>query len=130
MAGSYEKRGDSYRLVYMLNGKKHTRTVKCDKKEVKEELARFVIEVKDKICPTSSISLKSYSQKWLDEYARPRLTSRTIQGYKDYLNNRILPELGNLKLKNIKAYNIQLFLNSLTNELSTCSIKKYKAFRT
>ena len=28
MAGSYEKRGNSYRLVYMLDGKKHTKTVR------------------------------------------------------------------------------------------------------
>lgn len=127
MAGSYEKRGDSYRLVYMLNGKKHTRTIKCKDKEIKEELARFIIETKDKICPTSSITFIKYSQKWLDEYARPKLTQKTIQGYKDYLNNRILPEIGGVKLQNIKAYTIQQFLNSLTNELSTCSIKKYKA---
>lgn len=127
MAGSYEKRGNSYRLVYMLDGKKHTKTVRCSDKEVKEELTRFVIETKDKICPTSSITFTKYSQKWLDEYARPKLVQKTIQGYKDYLNNRILPELGGMKLKNIKVYNIQQFLNSLTTELSTCSIKKYKA---
>lgn len=127
MAGSYEKRGNSYRLVYMLDGKKHTKTVRCSDKEVKEELARFVIETKDKICPTSSITFNKYAQKWLDEYARPKLAQRTIQGYKDYLNNRILPEIGGMQLQNIKAYSIQQFLNSLTSELSTCSIKKYKA---
>lgn len=127
MAGSYEKRGNSYRLVYMQNGKKYTKTIKCDKKSVQEELARFIIEIKDKNCPTSSITFIKYSQKWLDEYARPKLALKTIQGYKDYLNNRILPELGGMKLQNIKAYNIQQFLNNLTNELSTCSIKKYKA---
>lgn len=127
MAGSYEKRGNSYRLVYMLDGKKHTKTVRCSDKEVKEELARFVIETKDKICPTSSITFNKYAQKWLDEYAKPKLAQRTIQGYKDYLNNRILPEIGGMQLQNIKAYSIQQFLNSLTSELSTCSIKKIQS---
>ena len=118
MAGSYRKRGNSYFLEYMYRGKRYSKTVICSEKEIKEELARFVIETKDKICPTSSITLKNYSQKWLDEYARPKLAKKTIQGYKDYLNNRILPELGGMKLQNIKAYSIQQFLNSLTSELS------------
>lgn len=127
MAGSFRKRGSKYFLEYMYKGKKYTKTVECLDKDVKEELMRFVISVKDKVSPTSSITLINYSQKWLDEYAKPKLSLKTIQGYKDYLNNRIIPYFGNIKLKDIKAYNIQQFLNSLTNELSTCSIKKYKA---
>lgn len=127
MAGSFRKRGSKYFLEYMYKGKKYTKTVECLDKDVKEELMRFVISIKDKVSPTSSISLINYSQKWLDEYAKPKLSLKTIQGYKDYLNNRIIPYFGNIKLKDIKAYNIQQFLNSLTSELSTCSIKKYKA---
>lgn len=127
MAGSYRKRGNKYLLEYMYKGKRYSKTVACASKDVEEELSRFIIGIKDKVSPTSAISLINYSQKWLDEYARPKLSLKTIQGYKDYLNNRILPYFGTIKLKDIKAYNIQQFLNSLTTELSTCSIKKYKA---
>ena len=48
MAGSIEKRGDSYRLVcvvgYNLQGRpiKKSKTVHCSKKEAKIELAKFV----------------------------------------------------------------------------------------
>lgn len=127
MAGSYRKRGNKYFLEYMYKGKKYTKTVECMDKDINEELMRFVISIKDKVSPTSSITLKNYSQKWLDEYAKPKLSLKTIQGYKDYLNNRIIPYFGNIKLKDIKVYNIQQFLNSLVKDLSTCSIKKYKA---
>lgn len=127
MAGSYRKRGEKYLLEYMYNGKRYSKTIACSDKEIKEELMRFIISIKDKVSPTSSITLVSYSQKWLNEYAKIKLRERTIQLYKDYLNGRILPHFGNIKLKDIKAYNIQMFLNSLTSELSTASIKKYKA---
>ena len=127
MAGSYRKRGSNYFLEYMYKGTKYTKTISCSDKEVKEELARFVIAIKDEKCPTSSMTFTNYSQKWLDEYARPKLSARTIKGYKDYLNHRIIPEFGGMKLKNIKPYNIQQFLNNLAYDLSTCSIKKYKA---
>ena len=125
--GSYEKRNDSYRLRYMFNGKRYSKTIKCNEKEIETELMRFVISIKDKVCPTSSITLISYSQKWLDEYAKPKLSEKTVQGYKDYLNNRIIPYFANIKLKDFTAYNIQMFLNSMQNEVSTVTIKKYKA---
>lgn len=128
MAGSYRKRNNSYELKYVFKGKAYYKTIKITKGlDIEIELQRFVIDIQDNVSPTSSITLIKYSQKWLDEYARPKLSEKTIQGYKDYLNNRILPYFGNMKLKDIKAYNIQQFLNSLSNELSTCSIKKYKA---
>ncbi|MBQ1278176.1 MAG: hypothetical protein IIY07_05985, partial [Thermoguttaceae bacterium] len=60
-------------LVVLLIGL----TVKCSEKEVNEELMRFIIEVKDKVLPTSAISLIKYSQKWLNEYARPKLSEKT-----------------------------------------------------
>lgn len=127
MAGTYRKRGDKYLLEYMYKGKRYNKTIACEAKEVESELMRFVISIQDKINPTSSMNLITYSQKWLDEYAKPKLSKKTIQGYTDYLNNRIIPYFGNIKLKEINVYNIQQFLNSLSSELSTCTIKKYKA---
>ena len=61
MAGSYRKRGNKYLLEYMYKGKRYSKTVACASKDVEEELSRFIIGIKDKVSPTSAISLINYS---------------------------------------------------------------------
>ena len=127
MAGSYEKRGENYRLVYMYKGKKHTKTIHLSKgQKIERELDKFVEEIKESKTISKNITFISFSQKWLDDYVKPNLRERTIQGYKDYLNLRLIPYFENMSLSEIQLYDIQQFLNSLTSTLSTTTIKKYK----
>lgn len=128
MAGTIRKRGEKYLLEFMYQGKRYSKTIEAkNDKEAKEQLVLFTTSIKDGKNPKKNITLYNYSELWLDKYCMPKLREKTIKGYKDYLNNRILPYLGyNTNLKDIKVYTIQEFLNSLTDDLTTTSIKKYK----
>lgn len=127
MAGSYTQRGDSYRLRYTYKGRSYNKTIKLNKgQKIERELNRFVIEVQNGQISNKSISFLSFAQKWMNDYVKPNLKERTIQCYKDYLNLRLVPYFGNMRLADIELYDIQKFINSLSTELSSASIKKYK----
>lgn len=127
MAGSYEKRGDNYRLRFTYKGKSYYKTIKLGRgQKIDYELQKFVDEIINNKMINSNINFLAFSQKWLNDYAKPNLRERTVQGYKDYLNLRLIPYFGDMSLSDIQLYDIQKFLNSLTSSLSTESIKKYK----
>lgn len=123
MAGTVEKRGkNSYRLTiydgFDTNGKRirHRKNVICKSdREAKNELANFYAEVrKGNMYNCKSITLKEFSDIWLKEYAEPNLAPRTVERYKSLLNVHILSEIGNMKLLQIKPFD----LNKLYNRLS------------
>lgn len=127
MAGSYTQRGDSYRLRYTYKGKSYSKTIKLTRgQRIERELDKFVEEVQEDQNISSNINFTKFAQKWLDDYAKPNLRERTVQGYKDYLNLRLVPYFGNMKLCDIQLYDIQKFLNSLASTLSSETIRKYK----
>lgn len=127
MAGSYIKRGNSYRLRFTYKGKTYSKTIKLNKgQKIERELDKFVEEIKDGNNISSNINFITFAQKWLDDYAKPNLRERTVQGYKDYLNLRLIPYFGNMNLSDIQLYDIQKFVNSLSSTLSSETIRKYK----
>ena len=127
MAGSYTIRGDSYRLRYRYKGQNFTKTIKLNKgQKIDIELQKFVEEVENKEIINSKIGFIDFAQKWINDYARVNLRERTVNGYLDYINLRLAPYFQNKYIKDIELYDVQKFLNSLTDELSTTTIKKYK----
>lgn len=127
MAGSYTKRANSYRLRFTYKGKTYSKTIKLSKgQKIERELDKFVEEIKNGNNISSNINFITFAQKWLDDYAKPNLRERTVQGYKDYLNLRLIPYFGNMNLSDIQLYDIQKFVNSLSSTLSSETIRKYK----
>lgn len=62
-------------------------------------------------------TLKEYIGEWLESYCtRKGLKDSTIADYKSMLNHRILPQLGKLKLRDIKAEHLNRFLIGLQQE--------------
>ncbi|MBJ7931848.1 site-specific integrase [Bacillus cereus group sp. N31] len=125
LAGSIEKRGkESYRLVYSMgfdaHGKriKRTRTIKAKtKKEAEIELAKFVaeIEVGEYIKP-EKIMLINFIEEWRIRYANKILAPKTFESYNIYIDSRIIPSLGHLRLDQIKPVHLMDFLESLEKE--------------
>ncbi len=116
MAGKYTKRGNKYRLQYMKDGQRYSTTVdaKTDK-EAKTKLAEFVTEVEKGLFYNTNYTFFEFAQIWIDEVQKPNSSPVTVNKYKSYLNNRIIPYLGNYKLNKINAS----ILNSYFNEVKT-----------
>ncbi len=124
MAGSIEKRGDSYRLIVSAGTgpggkrKKYTKTIKAKSdREAEKELAKFVAEVEgNSYIEPSKITLKSFCEKWLIEYANTNLEHKTKYEYSRMLELRIIPALGHIQLSKFKPIHLVEFYSNLQED--------------
>ena len=105
MAGTLRKRGkNKYRLEYMKDGVRYNETVDATSdKEARIKLAEFVTQVNKGQYYNTDYTFFEFAQIWLDEVQRPNSSPITIDKYKSYLNNRIIPYIGSYKLKNLSV---------------------------
>lgn len=61
------------------------------------------------------VTLKEFTDRWLEEYASQKLQPGTVEKYRDELD-KILPVLGHLKLIELKPHNLNAFFVSLTKD--------------
>jgi len=125
MPGSIEKRGkNSYRLIVSAGTspggkrKKYTKTIRAEsERKAEKELAKFVAEVESNTyVEPSRITLRSFSERWMSDYAEKNLAPKTIYEYKRLLELRILPAMGHLKLSKIKPIHLVEFFSNLQEE--------------
>lgn len=72
---------------------------------------------------SSESSLAAVAEDWLATLASRRLAPTTLRRYEDALRGLVLPALGQLRLREITAGRVQVFLDSVTSRLSTASAK-------
>ena len=123
MAGSIEKRGDSYRLVcvvgYNLQGRpiKKSKTVHCSKKEAKIELAKFVADVqKGMYVEGKSLKFTDFVEIWKRDYGSKELAPSTYKRYIGILESRIIPFFGHFRVDKIKPTDIMQFYDLLSKD--------------
>jgi integrase len=68
------------------------------------------------LCEDSRMTLAQWLDRWLDEYAAPRLRESTISGYHMYAEQYIKPHLGNKKMNSITSADIQRMYTKLKKE--------------
>ncbi len=113
--GSYELYGNGKaRLYYMLNKTAYRTTVEAkDGKEAEKQLALFVESVKKGNFINTNYTFAEFAQIWLDEKVRPNAGIRCVNKYKCALNKRILPYLGNIKLKDLTKQKLEKYFNTI-----------------
>lgn len=130
MAGIRERNG-SYQITvscgYDIKGKKLLETTtytpdpgltpKKREKAVQEFAQQFETKVKNgHILSGSKTTLKNFAERWINEYATLNLQPGTVVKYQEELRDKILPELGHLKLSELKPHRVNAFFASLTKE--------------
>lgn len=130
MPGTIEKRGkNSWRVTvpdgYDESGKKRRirETVKFaddvsetqQRKECEKVQALLYSKATNGLVVSGrQYSLREYSEMWLEDYPpSANLSPVTVDGYRDLLEGRILPELGPVKLHQLSAQHITRFYNKL-----------------
>lgn len=73
----------------------------------------------------NNVKLKDFAYEWLD-FVKTEISEETINRYKLDIELRILPKLGNYKLKDLNVYIIDKFKKDLDNEKKFSSSNKYK----
>ena len=69
------------------------------------------------------ITLKEYSEKWLDTYKRSKLKPTTLNGYESYLRAHIYPAFGDRPIAGITMRDIQAWMNE-RRDLGKATITK------
>lgn len=62
-----------------------------------------------------NMTLSEYAKIWLEDVVKEHLTERVYDSYSAYLNDRILPELGHMKLAEIRPLQIQNMYKKFKN---------------
>ncbi|MBR1433027.1 MAG: tyrosine-type recombinase/integrase [Ruminiclostridium sp.] len=126
---SISKRGDSYRITVScgIDGKgKHIRkyltftpppglTPKQTEKAVNQAAIEFEQKCLHGDILDQSVRFKDFAERWLEEYGKPNLKSRTFDRYKGILK-RLNIAFGNMKLSDIRPHHLNAFYVNLTEE--------------
>lgn len=112
----YTKRKDG-RLMKRVSVKGKIKTIYSD--NPKDLEAQYVelkhLSNKGMIAEDNGITIETWSNKWFEIYKSDK-EKATRNMYSDAIRLYIIPELGNIKLKNIKENDITVMLNKLNDK--------------
>lgn len=131
----YERTKNKWRIELDLpikakgSRKRFITTFYGTKKEAAIFHANLLNELKNGIVPDNKISFEDFSYKWIEDYAKPNLSPKTVETYQFYLK-RINKEIGFLRLNSINPLHLVNFYNNLRkvtkpNKLKDSTIQKY-----
>ena len=100
-----------YRKTFTFEGKRYSVSGKTQE-ELYERVARKKLELEqgyNRITKNTPVS--AWAQEWLDTYKAPVVGLTWYKNIKSILNQIILPDIGNLQLKDVKSIHLQRILN-------------------
>jgi len=108
-----------YRIVLSVGhdtaGKRLRRwiTVRGSRRDAEKRLAELQHEYNSgTYIKPGKMSVAVFLDKWLQDYARPNLSPRTIEGYEQIMNHYIIPKFGNCTLVQLKAQDVLSFYSA------------------
>ena len=125
------KNGVSYKITvscgYDVKGKKiiETATFKPDAgltpKKMEKAAQDFAHEFEPRVKSGAAmdgrkVTLQVFADRWIEEYAKPKLQPGTVRKYREELDDKILPAIGHYKLSEIKPHTVNAFFLSLTKD--------------
>ncbi len=115
-----------YIVEYRINGKRYRETVGYSKTNAERRLAEIIAQVHDGTFFRQKTRLNFYqfSEKWLNEYAKPRVKERTYVTYKGYVENHLKSKLGKLNIAEITQSEIEVLLSELLKNLNPKTVNK------
>lgn len=128
------KRGSTFQIVVSLgldaNGKKIRKTTtykppeNTTPKKAEKLAQQFAMEYERKCRGLSSLSenmrFSELADWYIENYAKNKLKPITAYTYEGQIRNHLLPELGNIKLKDFTPAKITAFFKTRTYQPATC----------
>lgn len=116
MAGCTRRRGNKWVIIVDLpRGEGEPRRQKWfsgydTKREAKRDLARIQAEIySGMFVEVTNMNVAEYLRHWLIAYASVNVSAKTLEGYTQLVEQRIIPELGNVPLSRLTPVAIQTF---------------------
>lgn len=110
----------SYQLIVEgehdpVTGKRerHYKTLQCTKKAAEAALRKMIADMENgSITTASAMKVKDWMDNWLALYL-PNIEATTRAGYREKIDNYIIPTLGNIQLKALNTDHVQKWINEL-----------------
>lgn len=100
----------------MLNKVPYRTTVEAkNDEEAEKKLTLFVEQVKKGNFINTNYTFGEFAQVWLDNKVRPNAGERCVKKYIGALNTRILPYIGQIKLKDLTRQKLENYFNTIKN---------------
>lgn len=127
----YDEKRKSYyvRFYYgIIDGKRKQewKTYKTKNEALRAAKLFELDKVQGTTASPDKISLAEYLTYWVEDYKPMSCECTTLYGYKNIINNHIIPHMGEILIKNIKVSDITKYFTDLSKEgLSNNTIKKH-----
>ena len=83
-------------------------TVKGGRRDAQRELNRRLAEQQaGTYVEPSKLTVGQYLQRWLADYAKPKVRAKTYEGYEEFVRVHLAPALGHFQLAKLKPLDIQ-----------------------
>lgn len=105
-----------YQARYTLNGKRYTIYGKTQK-EVKKKLRDAQYEIEHGIfAKPDRVTVESWFKVWKEEYAASSMRENTIAHIDSMFRYHIKPEIGHMKMQDVRTEHIQMLLNKMKKQ--------------
>lgn len=121
-----EHRGrSSWRIGIRISGQwvrqtlKYPEAMPLSEQRRRAELAaaQLMLDVESgRVMPAHGHTVQSFSELWMNQHVRPTCRETTIKNYQYFLNSRILPALGDVRLQKLTPLMLTQFINSLRSD--------------
>ena len=90
--------------------RQHWESVKGSKRNAEKRLAELLhdIDIGGHVLK-NDVALGAYLDRWLEEYARPRVAPKTFEAYEHYVRRHLVRNLGGVRLQQLSTEHIQTF---------------------
>lgn len=123
-----DQRKKYYVTFHYGNGEKRTKTFD-NKKDATRALKQFESDkANDDVVKPAQDSLGEWMLYWMENICKPRVRETTFYGYRNIIENHLVPGLGNIKLQKLTASDIRNYQNEkLSGEkrLSPNTVRKH-----
>lgn len=122
------QRGNKWyvRITYRdeLGRKRQIERVGTDSKRETEKIGRELqLQIDKGKKKFSQVTYADFLQEWDSDYlSTTELKPSTIRSYRNVIYNKLIPALGAMKIKDIRAKHLQNYLNSLVEDFSPSTI--------
>ncbi len=110
----YRRSATNWKLILELgrdsNGKRQQKssTIHGTKKDAERELTRLIHELETGgYCEPTRLLVSEYLERWLADYAKPKVSAKTFERYESICRQHLIPALGHHKLVKLQPWHIQ-----------------------
>jgi hypothetical protein len=104
-----------FRSTFYYNGKQYSARGKSPREADRKADAKKLAMERAEVATGGNMTVKEWSQKWLDTYKAPSIGVGQYKNYESYIKT-INESIGGKRLKDVSADDLQTLLNTVTGK--------------